>query len=54
MKILYIHLYNYFIYFHDNSKIGKYTKEPLPENFKYVITKDESNVALEKIKLMFN
>ena len=32
----------------DNSKIGKYTKEPLPENFKYVITKDESNVALEK------
>jgi len=32
-----------------NTKIGKYTKEPLPEGFTYEIIKDESNVVLEKI-----
>ena len=33
------------------TKIGKYTKEPLPKNFKYEITEDESNEALEKNQL---
>lgn len=33
------------------TKIGKYTKEPLPENFKYEITEDNSNEALEKNQL---
>jgi hypothetical protein len=36
-----------------NSKLEN-TQRTSSENFKYVITKDESNVALEKIKLMFN
>lgn len=35
----------------DNSKIGKYTKETLPENFSYEIIKDESNSAIEKNQL---
>ena len=35
----------------ENTKIGKYTKEPLPENFTYEIVKDESNEALEKNQL---
>ncbi len=32
----------------ENTKIGKYTKEPLPENFSYGIIKDESDAVLEK------
>ena len=35
----------------NDTKIGKYTKEPLPENFTYEIVKDESNEALEKNQL---
>ena len=35
----------------ENAKIGKYTKEPLPENFSYEIINDESNSALEKNQL---
>jgi len=34
-----------------NTKIGKYTKEPLPENFSYEIIKDESDADLEKNQL---
>lgn len=35
----------------ENLKIGNYTKEPLPENFTYVILKDNSNEVLEKNQL---
>ena len=35
----------------ENAKIGKYTKEPLPEHFSYEIINDESNSALEKNQL---
>jgi hypothetical protein len=35
----------------ENTKIGKYTKEPLPENFSYEIIKDESDSVLEKNQL---
>lgn len=35
----------------DNTKIGKYTKEALPENFYYEIVKDESDALLEKNQL---
>jgi hypothetical protein len=34
-----------------SSKIGNYTKEALPKDFAYVITKDESDVASEKNQL---
>ncbi|MDI1257110.1 MAG: hypothetical protein PSV16_13530 [Flavobacterium sp.] len=34
-----------------SSTIGKYKKEPLPDNFKYEITADESNAAVEKNQL---
>lgn len=35
----------------ENTKIGKYTKEALPENFSYEIMKDGSNTVLEKNQL---
>ncbi len=35
----------------ENTKIGKYTKEALPENFYYEIVKDESDAVLEKNQL---
>lgn len=35
----------------ENTKIGKYTKEALPESFSYEIIKDESNTAIEKNQL---
>lgn len=35
----------------ENTKIGKYTKEALPENFYYEIAKDESDALLEKNQL---
>ncbi|MGL2965887.1 hypothetical protein [Flavobacterium sp. XGLA_31] len=35
----------------ENSKIGKYTKEPLPDGFTYNIINDESNADLEKNQL---
>lgn len=35
----------------ENTTIGKYTKEALPENFYYEIVKDESDVLLEKNQL---
>lgn len=35
----------------ENTKIGKYTKEALPENFYYKIIKDESDALLEKNQL---
>ena len=35
----------------ENTKIGKYTKEALPENFYYEIVKDESDALLEKNQL---
>ena len=35
----------------ENTKIGKYTKEALPENFYYEIVKDESDAILEKNQL---
>lgn len=34
-----------------NATIGNYTKEDLPENFEYRITKDESNPNIEKNQL---
>lgn len=35
----------------DSSKIGNYTKEPLPTDFKYKIIDDNSNIELEKNQL---
>jgi hypothetical protein len=35
----------------ENTTIGKYTKEALPENFNYEIIKDESDALLEKNQL---
>lgn len=37
--------------FGNSSKIGNYTKEELPKNFTYNITKDESDAVLEKNQL---
>ncbi len=37
--------------FGSSPTIGKYTKEELPKDFTYIITKDESNVATEKNQL---
>lgn len=34
-----------------SSTIGKYKKEPLPDNFKYEITEDKSNASLGKNQL---
>lgn len=35
----------------DSGTIGKYKKEPLPDNFSYNIIEDNSNIALEKNQL---
>lgn len=35
----------------NNAKIGKYIKEPIPENFLYEITKDESDASIGKNQL---
>ena len=35
----------------DSGTIGKYKKEPLPDNFSYNVIEDKSNVALEKNQL---